>query len=252
MLKVKLERQLCTEEEQALACLKPELGGEACFCLQLSAEKTIISCESCELNFKPWWIDLLQPKLLTRSRLSSRKTEAVAHAVLGSLPEPLVYDATAGLGRDALILQSAGARVWMFERNPVIYLLLYDALIRAQHSSLASQLKHGLPRLMPFGTLVEQAKLLPAPDAIYYDPMFPSRTKSALVKKEMQLFHYLAGADPDTQDYLKQLGTLGSRRLVLKRPQHASREMLSGFSQFSIDGKACRYDCYQPVTADRT
>lgn len=61
---------------------------------------------------------------------------------MGKLSKPVIFDATAGLGRESLILQSAGARVYMFERNPVIWLLLVSAMKKAQVSpDILSKLK---------------------------------------------------------------------------------------------------------------
>ena len=44
---------------------------------------------------------------------------------------PVVVDATAGLGEDALLLAAAGAQVYMFEKNEVIAALLADGISRA-------------------------------------------------------------------------------------------------------------------------
>src|SRR5690606_42059266 len=39
-----------------------------------------------------------------------------------------------------------------------------------------------------------------AVDVVYLDPMFPHRDKSALVKKEMQVFRQVVGDDDDARD----------------------------------------------------
>ena len=41
------------------------------------------------------------------------------------------------------------------------------------------------------------AEITPPPDVVYLDPMYPHKTKSALVKKEMRVFQSLVGADED-------------------------------------------------------
>ncbi|MBQ2381894.1 MAG: class I SAM-dependent methyltransferase, partial [Succinivibrio sp.] len=70
-------------------------------------------------------IDILNDEILWRLRHSGRSSEPVCKAVIGKLEKPLVFDATAGLGRESLILQNSGANVYMFERNPIIYLMLF-------------------------------------------------------------------------------------------------------------------------------
>lgn len=60
-----------------------------------------------------------------------------------------------------------------------------------------------------------------APQVIHLDPMFPSRDKSALVKKEMRLFKPLVGADDDAPDLLAAALALATHRVVVKRPRKA-------------------------------
>ncbi len=203
----------------------------------------IIELTDNEGRFSPFYIDLN----IYRQRLSrgGKKSESIARAVIGKLKKPDVIDATAGLGRDALILQSAGANVKMFERNPIIYILLQDALRRAfEDSSFLSCLPNGLPTLMPYGSLKDYKSLHKDFDAdvIYYDPMFPQRQKSAQVKKEMQIFHEIVGFDEDNFSYAEYLKSVAKVRLVIKRPANA--EPILPFT-YQVDGKACRFDCIQ-------
>src|SRR6478672_12792284 len=48
---------------------------------------------------------------------------------------PTIVDATAGLGRDAFLLASAGATVTLIERSAEVHALLKDALARAAAES---------------------------------------------------------------------------------------------------------------------
>ena len=172
----------------------------------------------------------------------------VCRAVMGKLDKPVVFDATAGLGRESMILQSAGCSVTMFERNPVIYLLLKSALYEAQHDpEVLSSLKNGLPALVGYGSVKEitqSSAELTKPDVIYYDPMFPERNKSALVKKEMRIFHELVGFDEDTLEYANYLCTRVKHHLVVKRPGNEKPLELNVRRSSFVDGKACRFDCY--------
>ncbi|MGB0958410.1 MAG: class I SAM-dependent methyltransferase, partial [Litorivicinus sp.] len=99
-----------------------------------------------------------------------------------------VVDATAGLGRDAFLMHAAGARVTAIESSPVLGFWLAR---NADGTGL---------------TVIEgdaQAHLsMLAPDAVYLDPMFPGRDKSAAVKKEMAAFQELVGGDDDAGELL--------------------------------------------------
>src|SRR5574344_2288511 len=193
-------------------------------------------------------IDFTKDKLAWRLAHGGKNSEPVCKAVIGKLENPIVFDATAGLGRESLILQSAGAQVYMFERNPIIWLLLNSAINKAQNEkAFVSTLKHGLPVLTQLGSIktqLEKGNTIPAPDVIYYDPMFPSRTKSALVKKDMRVFHELIGADEDTLEYANYLCTVAKHHVVVKRPSNEEPLNLNIRRSSFVDGKACRFDCY--------
>ncbi|MGN1281979.1 MAG: class I SAM-dependent methyltransferase [Succinivibrio sp.] len=193
-------------------------------------------------------IDLFNDKLLWRLNHSGKNSEPVCRAVIGKLSCPVVFDATAGLGRESMILQSAGANVTMFERNPVIWLLLRSAMVNSENNpDVLASLKNGLPKLAGLGSVKDhylEGHLNYRPQVVYYDPMFPERKKSALVKKEMRVFHILAGTDPDTLEYANYLCTVATHHLVVKRPKDSPPlELICRRSSF-IDGKACRFDCY--------
>jgi 16S rRNA (guanine1516-N2)-methyltransferase len=160
----------------------------------------------------------------------------------------LVLDATAGLGRDSFALAGAGARVVAVEANPVLAALVADAMQRARRAaeSLAdAHLQNTLARLefrcadalacMPEGSW----------DCVYLDPMFPSRDKSAAVKKEMQMLQDLVGFPDSCADasMLEAAWQACRYRVVVKRPRLAPS--LPGMKPTaSLQGKVIRYDIY--------
>ncbi|MGN0908442.1 MAG: class I SAM-dependent methyltransferase [Succinivibrio sp.] len=228
---------LCSK---ALASL--EGGGAELPLLRFSKERAELLLPGCR---SPFFLDFSSRELAWRALHSGRHSEAVCRAVMGSMDSPSVFDATAGLGRDSFVLQCAGARVTMFERNPVVWALLFDALRRAREDAAFMQaLPNGLPSLAPLGELSERPELGRA-DSVYYDPMFPKRRKNALVRIEMRVLQALAGEDLDSSEVLPKLLCRALRRVVVKRPQGAPRvcgETLAPTG--SADGGACRYDIY--------
>ena len=151
-----------------------------------------------------------------------------------------VLDLTAGLGRDAALMASAGFAVTLVERQPLLHALLADALTRAADTPLARQLS-----LLPAGEATALA--LPAGPwhAVYLDPMFPGRDKSAAVKQNLQwlqrLCHYPDAAEEAT--LLETARRQNADRVVVKRPRRAP-PLANARPHHAIEGKTVRFDVY--------
>lgn len=155
-----------------------------------------------------------------------------------------MLDATAGLGRDAVVLAGLGCEVTMLERSPVVAALLQDGLERAK-----SDMKFGawLKQRMLFrpGDAIDfmQTASGPGHDVVYLDPMYPQQDKTALAKKEMRVLRELAGDDADADQLLQAALGYASRRVVVKRSPRAAP--LSGRTpDHQWTGNRARYDAY--------
>lgn len=160
---------------------------------------------------------------------------------------PKILDMTAGLGKDAFVLASLGCELLLNERSPVVYALLSDGLARGKSFGRFDDpdLAEILDRIQLLGNGDSRLLNLPADsvDVVYLDPMFPSRDKSADVKKEMRAFHSIVGADLDSADLLPQALVLAKYRVVVKRPRKAP--FLNEQSpSYQLQGKSSRYDIY--------
>ncbi len=180
--------------------------------------------------------------LLPRLKPGRLQRELLVRAakVRGAGASPLAVDAAAGLGEDAILLAAAGFRVRLYERDPVIALLLSDALSRAAGDT---QLVDIVTRMEMFeeDSIEALANLPERPDVVLLDPMFPKRTKSASVKKKFQLLHKLERPCEDEEALLHAAIAAGPRKVVIKRPPKGS--YLAGMKPvYSLTGKAVRYD----------
>jgi len=171
------------------------------------------------------------------------KANEVVSKAIGCKPyyRPKILDATAGMGRDSLIMALLGCEVVMQERNFAIYQLLQNALDRFKQDPKLSEVSQRI-------TLLQQNSLHSLDsfhdiDVIYLDPMFPQRKKSALVKKEMRLFKLLAGEDPDADQLLENALLSSAKRVVVKRPK-GSPVLASKKPSHEILAKKFRYDIY--------
>ena len=156
-----------------------------------------------------------------------------------------VFDATAGLGEDSLLLAAAGFSVTMCEGDPVIAALLADGLRRAVDDPELSGIV-GRMSLVEGDSIEILPSLTEAPDVVYLDPMFPARTKSAAVKKKFQLLHRLESPCADEASLMDAALAARPRKIVVKRPIKAP--VLAGVRpSHSISGKAVRYDVIVPA-----
>ena len=232
---------------------------------------------------QPFFVDFCPP---SSSRLGQRfegqsGTDLLIKAVSPSksgqgTKGAVVYDLTAGFGQDSLLmLQGGAAHVHMVERDPIVAALLFDGLRRLRliaangdSSDLQTQRAIDLSdrlTLEETRDAVEVAKNTLSnpssvkPDVCYVDPMFPTRTKSAAVKKNMQILHGLLGsqandgaqnekATKEELDLLEAAWSLASKRVVVKRP--ISADYLGGSSEgglkpsYAIKGSVNRWDVY--------
>lgn len=187
-----------------------------------------------------------------RRQQASVKNEMLARALglKANSDKPLwVIDATAGFGRDSMLLASLGCVVTLLERSRLMCFLLSDGLQRAaRHSEL-------LPMLSRMQLLqVDACDYLAAlnqlktensqhPDAIYLDPMFPASKNTAQVKKEMRILREVLGEEDGGDLLLRTALASGESRVVVKRPRKA--EYLGVCKpNHSIDGQSSRFDVY--------
>ena len=110
--------------------------------------------------------------------------ELIAKAV-NHTAQPIVWDATGGLGRDSFVLASLGLNVQTFEQTPAVACLLSDGLNRAGQSEETREIAQRI--ILHFGNAVDLMQELATqngrPDVVYLDPMYPERRKTAAVKK---------------------------------------------------------------------
>lgn len=179
-------------------------------------------------------VDLQQGALARRLRAARRDDPLPRACGLHRRKDaPTVLDATAGLGRDAMVLAHLGCRVTALERVPALALLVGEAVAA---SWLAARLT------IVGGDALAWLATGPEPhDVVCLDPMFEARG-SAQVKKEMQICRQLAG-DPDDPVALFAAARRHAReRVVVKRS--SSAPPLWPDPSFAVAGERVRFDVY--------
>jgi len=175
-----------------------------------------------------------------------------------------VCDAMAGFGEDAWLMAGLGHRVVCIERSPAVFAVLRDAWSRAEllQPGIALRVRPILAEAAEVLVSINQRRsalgtaclhgpepLLPRPDVVYLDPMFPlPRKKRRAERKAMQVLrrHVLAEAGEGQEEAILSLALrTANDRVVVKRPLRAA-PLASGDIQptHRVPGKSVRYDIY--------
>ena len=168
--------------------------------------------------------------------------EMLIRAAKSDKPGRKAIDATAGMGEDAFLLAAQGYEVTLFEQNPVIAVLLKDALRRAKKHPVLKDIASRM-NLVQDNSVEGMSKLLDPVDVIYLDPMFPARQKSSLINKKLQLIQKLEPPCSEETDLFDAAISASPSKIIVKRPLKS--EFLAGRKpSYTLNGKAIRYDCY--------
>jgi len=234
-------------------------------------------------QMKPFYIDFYPP---STSRLGRRTAQEAGPDLLLQAIAPrkgraqqcaVIYDLTAGWGQDSLLMaHHAGVRrVHMVERDPIVAILLEDAVRRLKvlagaaddpvTKEIATTLSNCLSLECGDAVSLMETLLLKQPqsddssalpDIVYLDPMFPTRKKSASVKKNMQILHSLLDSQTEVDDdtarqrqdeaLLRVAHRAAQARVVVKRPVHAPSLLpdVELRPDYKVMGSINRWDVY--------
>ncbi len=193
-------------------------------------------------NSKPFFIDFNSGALNYRRLHGGGRSQAISRAIgLKQNKCPFVVDATAGLGRDSFILAALGCTMTLFERNPILQVLLADGLRRGlenpETAEICKRMELISKDIQEWQWTEQQA------DVIYLDPMYPHRKKSSLVKKDMRIIRQLVGDDEDADNLLTFALHTGIKKIVVKRPKNAPF-LGNKTPTTSLKEKNSRFDIY--------
>lgn len=173
----------------------------------------------------------------------SLRNQAIAKAVgVKGSRKPSVLDATAGFGKDAFLLASLGCSVTMIERSPIVHAMLADGMERGREADDDTRASLDNMQLIR-GDFLDMSEDLGSTDTVYLDPMFPARTKSARVKKDMYFLQNLLDCETDNAALLDCALSVARKRVVVKRGK-ASQALSSRKVDIEYKGSSSRYDVY--------
>jgi 16S rRNA (guanine1516-N2)-methyltransferase len=203
-------------------------------------------------TMSPLAVDFTSSALVHRLKHGLSKNQPLGKALglRSTNPDlaPSVFDATAGLGTDALVIAALGCRVRSIERSDAVYALLEDGMERLRAKAIDDEALRQIASRMSFEHADAKAvlnSLMVKPDVVYLDPMYPDdgRSKSALPKKTMQMFRRLLDGDDDANELWEIAMKVALNRVVVKRPMKAAT-IGDQKPAHSFEGKTARFDLY--------
>jgi len=175
------------------------------------------------------------------------KNELIAKALGSQRGVKSIFDGTLGLAEDAIFLTQLGFQVTGCERSPWIYLLLKDAERRARAENPEFSLQIQFGSAQEIFAVMQRASPDERPAVIFIDPMFPEKKKTALPRKEMQIFRDVVGEDEDASMLFEYALKATREGVVVKRPLKAPALQPTSTKvnvAHSFEGKTVRYDLY--------
>ena len=179
--------------------------------------------------------------LTRRIKKNNLQSELIVKASkLSDTENPVLFDATAGLGEDSFLTAAAGFRVYMFEHNPVISLLLADSLKRASDNPEIAGIS-GRITVTEGDSVLNMKNSRESPDVIYLDPMFPQKTKNSQTNKKLQLLHMIEMPCQNEEQLIQAAISKKPKKIIIKRPVKGNP--LAGIKpNYSLKGKTVRFD----------
>ena len=198
----------------------------------LSLENNVLSFHSSSFK-KPFNFDPFTGK--TGFRLQRYEQESLIKKALGNLkPGSVIFDATAGLLRDSLILSNLGYRLISIEQSKILGTML---LVGLQANSDISRIDIYIGKAEKYAQDHQF-------DAIYFDPMFQT-DQSALRDKNHRIISEILdmeGISNDNQNTFDILRKCSYQKLIVKRP--VKSPSFDNNINYQIKGKSIRYDVY--------
>eukprot|EP00525_Craspedostauros_australis_P003117 CAMPEP_0198125714 /NCGR_PEP_ID=MMETSP1442-20131203/43209_1 /TAXON_ID= /ORGANISM="Craspedostauros australis, Strain CCMP3328" /LENGTH=197 /DNA_ID=CAMNT_0043785371 /DNA_START=41 /DNA_END=631 /DNA_ORIENTATION=+ len=169
---------------------------------------------------------------------------------------------TAGFAQDSLTMALSGSNVQhvcMIERDPIVATLLQDAMRRltvlAASTEPEAEIAKGLCDVLSLHrgdgadvlpSLI-QSETIGLPDIVYLDPMFPPRTKSAAVKKNMKLLHDLLGTQ--RQQVKQHSEAFEGEDVSTSEPQMSTEEQEARILKAALQYAQCKVVVKRPIRA---
>ncbi len=135
-------------------------------------------------------VDWAEETLLKRFAQTSAKEIFIQAITNKKRSSTVLYDMTAGMGKDCFIASKFFERVVLIERNPIVHLLLQDGLRRALKHDKAARFArkislHCMDADVALHSIQQTTLDFPWPDVIYFDFMFDNKKSQSTKSMEM-------------------------------------------------------------------
>ena len=158
--------------------------------------------------------------------------------MMKDIQSPYIVDLTCGWGTDSFKMAFWGARVMAFEKNPIVYSLCDDALLRYKE-------KHSIDMTIRLGSSLNDNTLKKSPDIVYCDPMYePDNKGSAKNQKAIQILMEIGDSNDPVEHFLDFATYLKPKKIIFKRPAKSDYIGNTAPSYNLGNRNSTRYDIY--------
>ncbi len=240
-------KNLTVEDTVAAGRLGISISEKSPWCLSRNTEGALCLSHAELSGIKPVFIDFCSGKSIFKRQSLLSSKQVISKAVNFKKNGNRLLDLTAGFGEDAVLFASLGFQVTAVERQPLMYLLLQDALNRFSIFDGTDDIISQRRLRLVFSDSEKYLNSLGNEkfECVYFDPMFQETKKTALSSGKMQILQRLTEKEPMMSPNLLSWALAASTgRLVIKRPLKAVELLPS--PTHSYKGKTVRYDMYTP------
>jgi len=178
------------------------------------------------------------------SRINLYKEELLVKILKKYNNKTNIIDTTAGFGKDAIIIASAGYKINIIEKNPIIiYILKKKMNFEYKYILKKNKIKNIKIIYGDARKILYKLKKDKYPDIIYIDPFFLKLKNSAIEKTYMFILKKISKSHINTTNELIKISEKRCKKIIIIK-SHIKSKLLLDNPTYQIFGSRIKFDIY--------